>query len=192
MSKYIIAVVIYILGFWYLLIPLPGALSDFVYPPNVSSNQILPSYSSNLQTSYYSNANAKQILDFYKQQFKSLSCDTLKTINPICYLSPIVISRSPSLASFYLSTKIPSTYLLEIYYPLRNSLFLSIYQYKDRNGNLISSASPLYTSSGLNYSSLVSVYYFPSSVIVREATYIAIWLIIILLSILIKRIIKKR
>jgi hypothetical protein len=155
-----ILVILFISGLWYMAIPTDK---------DNQSSQI---------ANLYTNDTRSQITDYYSNNFQKYHCNYFKLINYFCYIRPLRINHSPSLATTFISAAQKSTYLEEYYYPLRSSILISGYEPKeeDKGENEIEAEKLVFNNT--EFKAIVTLKYTDSSIQTRIFIYLLIWLII--------------
>jgi hypothetical protein len=185
MAKIVVIFIVFLLGLWYIAYPIPSTL--YVTTPPPQAKQVLQS--TNL-IAYYTDNRRRFTTDYYQKAYQQLHCRYLKIINPYCYIKPLKINHSPTLAPSYLAPKQKSTYLEEYFYPLRDALIVNGYEPYDQNGEAFDKYSQPLGLDGKQYNSEVTVRYYSSSVYSRVFIYILIWACVFFEIILFRKIIK--
>ena len=124
---------------------------------------------------YFTNNRRGFVTDFYKNEFLKLNCSDLKLFNLFCFIQPLKINHSTSLAPSFLAPKQKSTYLEEYFYPLRDSIIVNGYEPYDANGKAFDKSSQPLIYKNNTFFSQVTVRVYSSSVWSRILVYLLIW-----------------
>jgi hypothetical protein len=166
----------------YMVLPGPDAITDFSDLPN-STKSTYPGDTVQVPhvAGYFSANYRRVVIPFYIDQYQKLL-----GVN----LPPIRLIYPPEYAYTAIKDQTQSTYLEELSYPLRDSLFINGME-PFEEGSLtkrFTSAIP-HTYEGIDYQTKVVVRYYPSSVLIRIIVWIGIVSSIIMLSKTTKRVI---
>lgn len=170
----------------YMLWPSPiYNIEDFAQVPNSVRSQLdgdiwqVP----NLK-SFFSNEYREDVVSMYGNDYKNSSG---------FWFYPFILNYPPENAYKYIKDQTQSTYLVELYYPLRESLFINGMEPLDE-----STKEPRYTGAvpfnvdGTIYETKVTIRYYPSPFFVRLATWFGISISLILLLNISKRVLYKK
>ena len=107
------------LGLIYMLVPSPLAISDFdSVPQSLKSNEVGDTVQVPNIAAYFSQLNRAEITKFYTDEFrKKFIFGEL--------IPPIVLNYPPDYAKTYIRDQQMSTFLIEIMYPFKGSLFVN-------------------------------------------------------------------
>ena len=156
-----LCVLLFLFGLWYMVIPYEGTGKK--------------NYE---MTSYYTNNRRNIVTDQYKKEFQSIYCANFDALNLFCFLKPLKINHSPTLAATFFTAKQKSTYLEEYFYPLRGSIVANGYEPYDLRGMPFNKSSTPLLFNGRQYPAEISVRYNTSNIFSRVLIYILIWLCI--------------
>ncbi len=159
----------------YMLWPSPNKISDFAALPNSDKSTLsgdtiqIPNVSA-----YFSDNFREFVMPFYKENFQKLS----KLPFP-----PLVLNHPPEFSWTAIKKHTDSTYLEELVYPLRDSLYVNGFEpfYSDRTSKFWGSTK--FEVDGHTWYTKTTMRFYPSGLIVK----FLVWLgIVISLSLLFK------
>lgn len=167
--------VIFLLGFFYLLIPGASSIDDF--PPLQGSTK------SSLEgdtiqnpniAAYFSHFRRDYITNFYKDFFSG-------TLIPLVRLPVISINRQPEEAFKFIRDQQESTFLEEYVFPMRESFYVNGYDAKLANDMFHKGARSFigdhYYYEGKYYNTKTTIRYYPTNVFMRLLIYAASWVL---------------
>lgn len=147
-----------------MIIPGPKSIKDFPALPDSTKSTLegdtiqVPNVSA-----YFSNNYRRFVIPFYLELF------TKKTLLPFY---PLRLNYPPEFAFTAIKDQTHSTYLEELVYPLRDSLFINGLEPFEENGEPKYLGASLFGVGGINYQTKVTLRYYPSSILVK----IIVWL----------------
>src|SRR5579872_3499841 len=105
---------IFLAGFFYILIPVPTSIDSF--PSQSGSAEVNPLLTKKLTNvhSYFVDSNQQQVAAYYRSLFKQNYCDSFSILNLFCKVNPILLPQASSLVGMYLPTKAHSTFLYNL------------------------------------------------------------------------------
>lgn len=154
----------------YLLVPGPRGISDFEPLPNSSKSNLsgdtiqVPNVSA-----YYSNYYRDFATRFYYDNFKD---------NTMLPFGPVRVNHPPEFAYRYIKDQTQSTYLEEYAYPLRDTIFVNGLEPFDTQGNSRYSGATPFAQDGQEFSTKVTLRYYPSPIGIRVIVWMGIMLVI--------------
>lgn len=154
----------------YLLMPGSKGISDFKPLPNSSKSNLsgdtiqVPNVSA-----YYSNYYRGFATKFYYDNFKN---------NTFLPFGPVKVNHPPEFAYQYIKDQTQATYLEEYVYPLRDAIFVNGLEPFDVQGNPRYSGATPFAQDGQDFSTKVTLRYYPSPVWVRIVVWVGIMLAI--------------
>lgn len=160
---------------FYMIWPGPGKISDFKALPNSTKSKLegdtiqIPNVSA-----YFSNNFRDFVVPFYSSNYQ----------NQVNFpFLPIKLNHPPEYSWKAIKKHTDSTYLEELIYPLRNSLYVNGFEPFYPDGSPKFWGSTKFEAEGQNFLTKVTLRFYPSNVIVR----ILVWFgIIISVSMLFK------
>lgn len=154
----------------YMLVPGSRGISDFKPLPNSAKSNLsgdtiqVPNVSA-----YYSNHYRDFATKFYYDNFKS---------NTLVPFGPIRVNHPPEFAYQYIKDQTQSTYLEEYVYPLRDAIFVNGLEPFDVHGNPRYSGATPFAQDGQDFSTKVTLRYYPSPIGIRVIVWMAVMLAI--------------
>lgn len=182
-----IIIIFFLLGLIYLLWPGPNEVSDFPpLPDSLKSDEPGDTYQTPNIAAYFSQQDRAGITQFYKDWYKSANFG---------FLPPIVLNHPPEEAHQFVRDQQVSTFLEEYVFPLRGSIFVNGYEplvensIKNRASNFFGNMIHI---NGNYYVSKTTLRYHPVPVIWRLVVYAGIWISILGIYKLTKKIWRER
>lgn len=166
MIKRIIFSTFSVILFIYLILPGPDNITDFPPLPDSFKSKLsgdtvqIPNVSA-----YFSDNYRDFVIPFYTDSFAS------KTVFPF---SPLVLNYPPEFAFTAIKDQTHSTYLQEIVYPLRDSIFINGWEPLERDGTKRYWGADKFGVEGKEYFTKVTLRYYPSSLLVRVLVWLGI------------------
>lgn len=150
----------------YLLLPGPGHIDNFQGLP-ASGKSTLPGDTWQVPniSAYFSNQYRNFVIPFYVKQYKD------QTIIPFL---PLRLNYPPEFAFTTVKDQTQSTYLEELVYPLRDSLFVNGLEPFDKDGQARYGGATKFMEHGKSFETKVTLRYYPSSVLIRIIVWIGI------------------
>lgn len=185
MIKKSVVAALFIVGLIYILAPGPSSVNDFPPIPNsLKSDEPGDTYQVPNIAAYFSQFNRADITKFYKEAYQK--------INWVGFLfPPISLNYPPEYAKQYIRNEQKGTFLEEYVYPLRESIFVNGYEpavedeMRKKHRSFIGDHIHI---KGNYYVSKTVLRFYPSGVPERLVAYIGLWLAILSIHDLIKRI----
>lgn len=148
----------------YMLWPGPTKISDFAALPNSAKSTLsgdtvqIPNVSA-----YFSDNFREFVVPFYRENFQKLS---------ILPFPPITLNHPPEFSWMTIKKHTDSTYLEELVYPLRNSLYVNGFEpfYSDKTPKFWGSTK--FEEEGISTYTKTTLRFYPSNLLVR----ILVWL----------------
>lgn len=170
MTKKIVLSVIFLLGLTYLLWPGPSYITDFSALPNsLKSEEPGDTYQHPNNAAYFSNLRRQSVINYYQNEFSYLNILGFK-------IPPLRSNHPPEEAFTYIRDQQPSTYLEQVSYPLRDSLFINGFEPFDEKGKPYrEGATNIFVKDNF-YESKTTLRYYGSSVASRIVIYLLIWI----------------
>ena len=180
----IIGVILSVLLLVYLVWPYePVSIYDFKKLPE-SVNSKLPGDTVQVKnlTAFFSNNYRDFVIPFYKKDYQNMVR---------LPFSPLRLIHPPEYAFTYIKDQTQSTYLEELTYPLRGSLFINgLEPFDEKTKEARFAGATRFDQDGGSYETKVILRYYPSSVIFRIITWIGLNLSVIILWKVGKKVIK--
>lgn len=179
LSVYLLASVAFL---FYLLLPGPSKISDFpALPDSVKSSLEGDTVQVPNIAAYYSDNYRDFVISYYREAFTLISKFPFPALR---------LNYPPEDAFTYIKDQTQSTYLEEITYPFRESLFISGLEPLDKDGKPRYLGGDSFLVDGSRYRTKVTIRYFPSPLIARLAVWLGINTSFALLAFVGRRIIK--
>lgn len=158
----------------YLILPGANSIDDFPALPNSSKSTLYGDTTEipNVKA-YFSNNYRSFVVNFYKLSFIS------KNLFPF---EPIKLNYPPEFAFTAIKDQTQSTFLEELVYPLRDSLFVNGMEPFGEDGSPRYWGAENFDSEGQNYLTKTTLRYYPSSISVRILVWAGIMVSLVLLS----------
>ena len=150
----------------YLLMPVPLSVKDFSPLPGSAKSTLegdtiqVPNVSA-----YFSNNYRDRVMPFYLEDVRSL------TKFPF---GPLRLNYPPEFAFTAIKDQTHGTFLEELVYPLRDSLFVNGLEPFEKDGTSRYKGATLFDEGGKLFETKVTLRYYPSHAIVRIATWLGI------------------
>ena len=166
-------IVLSLLFLVYLLWPAPASVNNFPALPN-SLKSVEPgdTYQVPNVAAYYSDNYRRVVMPFYQQQFEKL------TNLPF---PPLRINYPPEQAYTLVKDQTRSTYLEELVYPLRDSVFVNGYEPFYEDGQPIVPGMTQMVINNKVYNTKVTLKYYPSPLWTRFLTWMGVNVSVVLL-----------
>lgn len=179
-------IVLFFLGLIYVLVPAPSTISDFSpLPGSLKSDEPGDTIQVPNIAAYFSDFDRASITKFYRNEYRS------KFIFGFL-LPPITLNYSPISALQYIRERQEeSTFLEEYVYPLRGSIFVNGYEpsvEKEIKKNTKPINGGPMEVKGQLFKSKTTIRYYPTSPIVSVIVYLGIWISIVSLYTLFRKI----
>lgn len=163
------------LGLIYLLWPGPSSVTDFnQLPQSLKSSDPEDSIGHFQGLAFFSHIYRDQTMAFYEKEYKRL--------NHFLF-GPIRINYPPEFAYFAIKNRTLSTYLEELVYPMRSSLFVNGFEPFSADGQSKFRGATVMIANDSTYATKTTVRFYPSNVlnriIVWIGTTISLYLLII-------------
>jgi len=165
----IILITLFLLGLIYLTWPGPRLISDFPPLPNsLQSDEPGDTYQNPNNAAFFSDLRRPDVISYYQNEFSYLNIFGIQ-------IPPLRSNHPPEEAFIYVRDQVPSTYLEQLSYPLRDSLFINGFEPFDEQGkHYREGATEIYVKDGF-YKTKTTLRYFGSSISSRLLIYILIW-----------------
>jgi len=153
----------------------PHSIVDFPALPQ-SAKSILSGDTTEVKnvSAYFSNNYRKYVVYYYNLVFQGLSKFPIP---------PLVLNYPPEEAFSYIKDQTQSTYLEEVSYPLRDSIFINgLEPYEAETLSPRYEGASMFTEGGQLWQTKVTLRYYPSTILSRIIVWISIILSFILLS----------
>lgn len=187
MIKKFVVTALFIAGFLYMILPGPTSISNFPsIPDSLKSDEPGDSYQVPNIAAYFSQFNRDEITKFYKEAYQKIFW--MGFLFP-----PISLNYPPEYAKQYIRNEQKGTFLEEYVYPLRGSVFVNGYEpavEDEMNQKPRSFIGDHIHIKGNYYVSKTILRFYPSGVFERLLVYAGLWLAIIGMYDLIKRVSK--
>lgn len=187
-SRLIIAI-FFFLGLIYLFWPGPDTISDFPpIPDSLKSDEPGDTIQNPNIAAYFSQYDRAAITSFYRSWFQNAN---------FIFIPPVKLNHPPEEAHQFVRDQQTSTFLEEYVFPLRGSIFVNGYEPKieneihNRESNFFGNTLQV-KGSGPYYASKTTLRYHPVPLKWRFIIYIGIWLSILGIYKLIKKIWRER
>jgi hypothetical protein len=150
----------------YLVLPGPRGISDFPSLPDSTKSTLegdtiqIPNVAA-----YFSENYRDFVIPFYSNSYQK------KTIMPF---RPLRLNYPPEFAFTAIKDQTQSTYLEELVYPLRDSLFVNGMEPFDKDGNTRWVGAGKFRQDGQGFSTKVTLRYYPSAIPVRFIVWLGI------------------
>lgn len=182
-TQILLAFILFMIGFWYILAPAPSTIHDIPPIPNsVKSDEPGDTYQNPNIAAYHSDLWREDVTIFYKQSFERLN-----SIFGIVF--PAIKLNHPPEESFqYIRDQQRSTFLEQYIFPLRGSLFVNGYEPISQTGKRFDSSSVPVEFKGEYFNSKTTIRFYPVPLLTRIIFYLGIWVAIIGLYLLAKKI----
>lgn len=179
----IISLIFFILGLVYVLAPSPQNINDIPAIPNsVKSDEPGDTYQNPNIAAYHSDWWREDVTNFYKQSFEQLN-------NIFGIALPAIKLNHPPEESFqYIRDQQRSTFLEQYIFPLRGSLFVNGYEPISKAGKRFDSISVPVEFKGEYFNSKTTIRFYPVALHTRIIFYLGIWVAILSLLFLTKKI----
>lgn len=150
----------------YLLAPGPNSIKSFSDLPN-SAKSDLPGDTVQVPNvaGYFSNQYRSDVTNFYKLSYKNLTW--------LPFL-PIRLNYPPEFAYTAIKDQTQSTYLEELVYPLRDSLFINGFEPFYQDGTIKFPGADLLGFQGSYYQTKATIRFYPSPIWVRALVWLGI------------------
>lgn len=165
-----VILIIFFLGLVYLLWPSPSSVEDFpAIPDSLRSDEPGDTVQVPNITAYFSQYDRNRITNFYKDYFTKAN---------FFIIPPISLNHPPEEAYQYVRDQQISTFLEEYVFPLRGSIFVNGYepvvenQIRNMPSNFFGNMIHI---KGNYYASKTTLRYHPVPVLWRVVVYIGIW-----------------
>jgi hypothetical protein len=150
----------------YLIIPGPGSVFDFpALPESTKSDEPGDTYQVPNIVAYFSANFRDFVILFYSSNYQSRS-----TI----LIPPLRLNHPPEYGWETVRDRVTSTYLEELVYPLRDSLFINGYEPFLENGEPRFAGAVPIEINGMNYDTKTTLRYYPSPVWARMLVWVGI------------------
>lgn len=178
--KKLLLIVLFFVGLVYILAPSPQGIDEIPPIPN--------SLQSEEPGDTHQNANiAAHFSDYWREDLMAFYTDQFQRLNYFgFYIPPIRLNHPPEEGFSYVRDQQRSTFLEQLVYPLRGSLFISGYEPISQKGKKFDIISMPIEIGDRVYNSKATLRYYPAPVIVRTAVYAGIWVCFIALLLVIK------
>lgn len=159
MNKFSIFAVFSFLLLVYMIWPGPGKISDFKPLPSSGKSTLegdtiqVPNVSA-----YFSDNYRKFVVDYYKNDYQQ---------NSSFPFPPLRLNHPPEYSWITIKRHTDSTYLEELVYPLRDSLYVNGFEPFYPDGSPKFWGSIMFDADGQKYYTKTTLRFYPSSVIVR-------------------------
>lgn len=163
----------------YMLWPMPDSILDFRSLPDSAKSTLegdtvqVPNVAA-----YFSENYRKQVVPFYQKDFQNLS---------FFALSPYRLNYPPEYSFVAIKKHTDTTYLEEVVYPLKGSLFINGFEPFNIDGTPKYWGANTFNIDGKAWHTKTTLRYYPSSIIVR----FTVWLGIVISFLLLFRLSKK-
>ncbi len=157
----------------YLLWPMPSSVSKFSQlPASVKSDLAGDTYQIPNVVAYFSNNYRDEVMLFYKSDFRRLVRN---------FFGPITINHPPEFSWDVIKKHTDTTYLEELVYPLKGSLYVNGFEpfYSDGEGKFWGATK--FGAGGSEWYTKVTMRYFPSSTLARVIVWLGIMVAIALI-----------
>lgn len=160
---------VFILGLVYLVWPGPTHTRDFPpLPDSLKSDEPGDTWENPNNAAYFSNFRRKDVMNFYLDQFSYLNIFGFK-------IPPLRFNHPPEESFTYIRDQQPSTYLEQLSYPLRDSIFINGFEPFDEQGKPYRIGATDIFIKGNFYETKTTIRYYGSPVFSRVIIYILIW-----------------
>lgn len=177
----VIFLIFSVLFFIYIVWPGPGKISDFSPLPNsVKSKLDGDNWQVPNVTAYFSDHYRKFVVDFYSKDYQRL------THLPF---PPLRLNYPPEYSWIAIKKHTDTTYLEELIYPLKDSIFVNGFEPFYADGQSRFWGATKFEADGQHFYTKATLRFYPSHTLVRIPVYFGIILSIILLNKLGKKII---
>lgn len=152
----------------YMLWPGPNSIQSFLPLPNSVKSTLsgdtteIPNVSA-----YFSNNYRNFVIPFYKNNYQMLT---------FTFISPLRLNHPPEYAFTAIKKHTESTYLEELVYPLRDSLYINGFEPFYQDGEPKYDGASKFQVEGNYFDTKVTLRYYPSTILIR----IIVWFGIIL------------
>lgn len=150
----------------YLLIPGPNSIQDFPALPNSVKSTLdgdtvqVPNVSA-----YFSNNYRKGVTAFYNQFYQRRS---------LMFFPPIRLNYPPEYAFVAIKKHTDSTFLEELVYPLRNSLYINGFEPFEQSGGPRYTGAAKFVINGKTYETKMTLRYYPIPWYLRITVWVGI------------------
>jgi hypothetical protein len=165
----------------YMIMPGPKSVSNFSgVPTSIKSQEPGDTIQAPNVAGYYSNVYREEMIPFYRRAYTEL------TFFPF---APLRLNYPPEFAYVAIKDQTHGTYLEELVYPLRDSLFINGWEPFTKDGEPRYTGATPFTVDGVPYNTKATIRYYPSSFLVRLLVWAGISVSIYLLWKLGKRLV---
>lgn len=176
----LLLIALFLLGLVYILAPAPQEIDEIPpVPDSLKSEEPGDTRQSTNIAAYFSDYWREDLIAFYTDQFQVLNYFGF-------YIPPIRLNHPPEEGFAYVRDQQRSTFLEQLVYPLRGSLFINGYEPISQKGKKFDVISMPIEIGDRVYNSKTTLRYYPAPVIVRTLVYIGIWVSLIALLLLIR------
>lgn len=142
-----------------MLWPGPGKISDFKALPNSDKSQLAgDTYQIPNVSAYFSNNFRDFVVPFYSSSYQKQA---------FFFIPPLRLNHPPEFSWGVIKKHTDSTYLEELVYPLRNSLYVNGFEPFNPGGSPKYWGSSRFTIDGHVWVTKTTLRYYPSSLLVR-------------------------
>lgn len=150
----------------YLFLPEPHSINDFPPLPNsVKSTQAGDTWQIPNTIGYFSNNYRDEVMPFYVKQYANKSWVSF---------NPIRLNYPPEFAFTAIKVETPSTYLEEIVYPLKGSLYVNGLEHFEKDSTPKFDGAYQFSLPEGKFNTKVTLRYYPSPLYVRFIVWIGI------------------
>lgn len=178
--KRVVFLIIFVLGLIYILAPSPSGIDEIPPIPNsLKSSEPGDTHQNTNIAAYFSDLWRDELLSYYTQQLKELNFFGI-------YIPPIRLNHPPEEAYGYIRDQQRSTFLEQLTYPMRGSLFINGYEPISKQGKKFDGISMPIEVGDKVYISKTTLRYYPAPVHFRLIGYILMWAVMFALVSLIR------
>lgn len=180
----VIILIFFILGLAYISAPTPEHIIDIpALPGSLKSTEPGDTIQSPNIAAYFSDYWREDVTKFYRQEFEKL--------NMFGFVIPAISLNHPPEEAFQLvRDQQQATYLEQFIFPLKGSLFINGYEPISPLGKRFDSSSVPIKQNDTFFNSKTTLRFYPVPLPIRIAFYLGIWVAMIGLYILTKRVIE--
>lgn len=161
-----ILVGIFLVGLVYLLIPGPGSVYDFpAVPTSLKSQEPGDTIQLPHLVAFFSNFFREDVVDFYRQGYQSMSH---------LPFPPMRLNHPPEESYTFVKDQTRSTYLEELTYPLRDTLFVNGFEPFYQDGTPRYYGATQLIVDGVKYDTKATLRFYESPVAIRVLVWMGI------------------
>lgn len=167
--KKIILLVIFAIGLAYILAPSPESINEIPSIPNsLKSSEPGDTHQNTNIAAYFSDYWRNELMFFYTEEFKKLNFFGF-------YIPPIRLNHPPEEAFGYIRDQQKSTFLEQLTYPMRGSLFINGYEPVSKQGKKFDGMSAPIEVENRVFISKTTLRYYPAPIYFRITGYVLMW-----------------